>query len=797
MSFSSFPSALPYFDELHDNELLNELIKGLEREDNNVNVTGATSEGEKEAHPFMKAFHQMTNLTLTENGALTNASTQDAILDLSYGIQAVQPSGLDTMLKSAWEKDPLTTMHIIFYTRSIHRGKSLKEPFFQAYCWLLLNHPRTALANLHVLIDGTVRTDSKLQRKRRKDKKQRQAEEEGWDVMDDSGVDKEDESVETLLPRRDFKTHGYWKDLCTLLTIYCQDELEGPPKENEYQYRALHWPRMVRNKSNHRAKQQKKMANAGAPKDIEKIKEANAEHNRVQKERAREIRLEQRALRNKRVCELLEKDKTYRALHFTIAKLFSDQLRQDMVQMEMNREAMAEDKSNRKNSYALSENLSLAGKWSPSLCASHDKHTFLATTIAENLFPPKKYQEKDETRQHYLNKVRDLYRKEYLIPLRSALDLAEHHMGPGKWDTVDIRHLSAVCLQQNIRLFFKHTPDKVIKYMEKVSMGKKKVSGATLGPHELVYRARTDGIDEKMSKSLKKIPEAIEKYKEVQKMLLNGQWNTLVESIRDTALIDTSSTTDQAKKKIDLGECLAICDVSGSMIWSGASDSDPAKFPINAAIGLSLVVSNLAKPPFNGALITFTDTPRLFEVDTRAPFTEQVDEILQSPMGFNTNLCKIFTDVLLPMAMKHNLAPEDMVKRLFIFTDMEFDEVDNGMNSFITTQEFIHKQYHDAGYEVPELVWWNLCSNKKYTSVKRMNTPVTKDDTGVSLLSGFSAAMLKTFLDGDVCDVKDEKEEATVDGVKDSKQKAKKETPLDFVMRAVYHESFNGIVVVS
>ncbi|CEG80919.1 hypothetical protein RMATCC62417_15181 [Rhizopus microsporus] len=60
------------------------------------------------------------------------------------------------------------------------------------------------------------------------------------------------------------------------------------------------------------------------------------------------------------------------------------------------------------------------------------------------------------------------------------------------------------------------------------------------------------------------------------------------------------------------------------------------------------------------------------------------------------------------------------------------------------------------------------------------HAPVKKDDAGVKMLAGYSANMLKTFLDGD--DI--------------GEDKAKQETPLDFAKKAVYHESFKDLVVV-
>lgn len=799
MSFTTYPAALPYFEELHKEALLKDLIaelcpiEGGDDEKKKMNKDDVVVDGldVNNTSKFMEAFDEVANQKLTTNGALTNASSRDDLIDLYYGIDAVSPDSRHEMFKAAWKQDPKMTLHIFFYARSIHRGKSLNTAFFNAYSWLLLNHPRSALANLHVLIDGTIRTDAELEHTRRQEKQKAQAEGDGWEAV---------EEKHELLTRRDFKTHGCWKDLLVLVTIYCQGEVTGIKQGSEY--RALVWPRTPRNESlrsvanrerNKRYKLRRDMTPEEVAKDLENSEKMKMEHNKKQEADAKEKRLQERKRRNQVVSDLLENDKTYRALHFTVAQLFANQLKEDMKQMEKNKQNKLQGR------HALAFNLSMAAKWAPSLCMSYDKHTFLATSIAELLFPPQEFQEKDESRVHYLNKVRELYRKNYLVPLRSAMDITEHYMSAGKWSNVDFSHIPAVCLQQNIGNFFKHAPNAVTDYMAQVAEGTKKVSGATLGPNELVFRASQTGLPKNLLKVISDQPELMEKFTSSQENLVNGQWDTLIKSIRDTSLLAANKDDEnktKKKKKIDLGECLAICDVSGSMMCGA---DKPENQPLYAAVGLSLVVTNLAKHPFNGAIVTFTDVPSAFKVDTNKPFSDQVKKVLSSEVGFNTNICRVFTDVLLPMAKKHNLAPEDMVKRLFIFTDMEFDAEDNGMDNFLTTHEFIKKQYEDAGYKVPELVWWNLCSQNVYKSSKDMTVPVTKSDTGVSLLSGFSASMIKTFLDGDV---DDQDEDNNNDKESDQEEEQEEDennddsTSLDFIKKSVFHESFEGIVVV-
>jgi len=57
----------------------------------------------------------------------------------------------------------------------------------------------------------------------------------------------------------------------------------------------------------------------------------------------------------------------------------------------------------------------------------------------------------------------------------------------------------------------------------------------------------------------------------------------------------------------------------------------------------------------------------------------------------------------------------------------------------------IRRKYNNAGYEMPQIVFWNL--NGGYG---RDNTPVRFNDQGVALVSGFSPAIMKAVLANDL-----------------------------------------------
>ena len=83
---------------------------------------------------------------------------------------------------------------------------------------------------------------------------------------------------------------------------------------------------------------------------------------------------------------------------------------------------------------------------------------------------------------------------------------------------------------------------------------------------------------------------------------------------------------------------------------------------------------------------------------------------------------------------------DDLPKNILIISDMEFDACardDNGRR-FENKKLFkvISQKYEEAGYKLPRLVFWNVNSRTK-------TIPLTENDCGVALVSGFSANIAK------------------------------------------------------
>jgi hypothetical protein len=177
-----------------------------------------------------------------------------------------------------------------------------------------------------------------------------------------------------------------------------------------------------------------------------------------------------------------------------------------------------------------------------------------------------------------------------------------------------------------------------------------------------------------------------------------------------------------------LTNCLAVCDVSGSM--SG--------LPMEVCVALGLLVSELSDEPWRGRVVTFSEHPEIHRI-TGDTLSEKTGFVRAMDWGMNTDFQAVF-DKILEVAVDAGLPAEKMVRRVFVFSDMEFDQASD--RPWETDYEAIVRKFSEAGYGavVPEVVFWNLRDSKAM--------PVMSGQKGVALVSGFSKNMLKLFLDG-------------------------------------------------
>jgi hypothetical protein len=96
-----------------------------------------------------------------------------------------------------------------------------------------------------------------------------------------------------------------------------------------------------------------------------------------------------------------------------------------------------------------------------------------------------------------------------------------------------------------------------------------------------------------------------------------------------------------------------------------------------------------------------------------------------------------------------------MPKKLFVFTDMQFNNTitgnferdyrnsRNNTNALDTVYKSIVKLYEANNYTAPKFIFWNLNSDSNEVF------PVNCDTEGTAIVSGFSEQLLKIFMNYD------------------------------------------------
>ena len=750
---SNFPVLVPYAAELYASEkdfadYLRSIKPGAKTTARAADT--ATEAQVSQSHPLVDALlasdqrnHDKTSLeaenkTLTANADVAFLSTKSALVDLFFELgDSLSRDDLEEALARAWAEDADATLKIIFNCRSIHLGKASRETFYRCAGWLYTFHPRTLLENLAWLTRPLIAKKVKKEDDKSKTKSSTDGQDEPEDVDEFVLVVPEGEDADlTQFDVKNGVAHGYWKDLLNILVLAVENEL-GPD----------HNIHNVLNK--------------------DERKKRRSERDWVQ-QNAKKRKLSELSERHSKATVLFNKDPTYRALHLTIARLFAAQLGKDIALLH----------SDHKHKI---RQLSMVGKWAPSLKEFHDKHTFIASSIAEILHPhdlvcpsvPK------ADRETYLKHARESYRRLTLSPLRKALAIVERDITAKTFENIKYDRLPSLAIDRYQSLFVDKDFDHFFAYMEKVASGQKQISGAILLPSVLVSRALASKTSHSVTpRRNKKTGPRVNTKELAQQMVLDGQWKALVQRIRDSGTMQNA---------------IAVCDVSGSMTYPKFKDGSR---PMDSAIGLSLLLAEIVEKPWGGTFITFSENPTVQKVggaDDKRTFVEKVKYIMNSEWGMNTDLVKVFEQLILPVAIKNEVKKDDMVKQVFVFSDMQFDAATSGSDERWTTAfTRIKRRFEDAGYDMPEVVFWNLAGISYGT--KPVGAP---NESGVSLVGGYSQGQMKMFLDGGEFEDEMEEDKIEDDAVKVMVDKEKKKTdPLVTVRKAISHPAYRMLKVV-
>ena len=424
--------------------------------------------------------------------------------------------------------------------------------------------------------------------------------------------------------------------------------------------------------------------------------------------------------------------------------------------------------------------LSLAVKWVPKEGRSLDKQTKIYNLISESLCNKMEY----KTKNCVTIQQKKRFVRQSISPIQDAINTTEKLECTNKFDEIQFKFVPGRTMfkkklaylyadkngnyrgSEEARLKCRQN---LLEFIELVKGGKAKIHGKTMFIHELCEYIHSNSISSE------------------EEDILNAQYNDHLEHFRKI-MIDGN---------IKLNKGVVLADFSGSMTGD----------PMNAAMAIAILISDLCESPWNNRFISFESEPQWIQLtypnteieynkqqcytsdcfdSTKAgqslTFCEKVRVCASSPWGGSTNFMKAH-ELILNIADENNLTQEDMPEWFICASDMQFNHSQNtqtidcewphtygGIKSSVGDWDENHTiltdKYNAKGYTLPQMIYWNLRDTSQFVS--------KSERKGVQMLSGFSTMQLKSFLETlDIVDV----------------------TPWDTFLNAINNECFDDIKI--
>lgn len=350
--------------------------------------------------------------------------------------------------------------------------------------------------------------------------------------------------------------------------------------------------------------------------------------------------------------------------------------------------------------------ISLLGKWMPSENASSVNSLIFAQILRKGL-----------------GMSSAQYRKT-LSKLRKYLDIVESKMSSGQWDEINYE---AVPSRANLiynDAFLRNDEERRRAFLSALDKGEAKINASVLYPHDIVHKYSECGY---YREHLREYDAALE-----------ALWRELP---------DTVSGCENT---------IVVADGSGSMCCSVGNTKVTA---LEVANALAIYFAERSSGEFKNKYITFSKHPQLVDLGKENTLKDKIEIALAHDECSNTNIEAVF-DLILNTAIKNHMRQEDVPANVLIISDMEFDSCavcnsGNDRRGYYYNNRFIfqdarvsaplfrtiEQKYHEAGYKLPRLVFWNVNS-------RTGTIPVHENDMGVALVSGFSVNICKMVMSG-------------------------------------------------
>lgn len=274
----------------------------------------------------------------------------------------------------------------------------------------------------------------------------------------------------------------------------------------------------------------------------------------------------------------------------------------------------------------------------------------------------------------------------------SKTNVVEQLMSAKNWKNIDLSKVPSLAMKKYRKAFRTHGI--LQPFIEKVVAGEAKLHAKRLFPHEIIldlmnavnWRPGQNRIDPTI------------------RSLFDEQWKALKN-------IDELNIDFRA---------LPIIDVSGSML-------SYERVPISIALGIGFFLAERnPNSAFRDYFITFSSSPA-FQKIIGHDIASKIENALKADWAMSTNLEETMR-LILKKAISSKVPADEMPTHLIIISDMQFDRAVYQSDSNAT--QMIRTLYAAAGYEMPNVIFWNAGPYD--------NVPAQINDNGVFLISGKS-----------------------------------------------------------
>jgi len=283
--------------------------------------------------------------------------------------------------------------------------------------------------------------------------------------------------------------------------------------------------------------------------------------------------------------------------------------------------------------------------------------------------------------------------KHYRKRIVELTKVVEQDMCANRWTDINYSHVPSLAASRYQKAFRKHDPEGYEAYKDKLLSGEAKVNASAVYPYDVI-KAHNQGGDATVAQA---------------------QWDALPNYCGDELV-------------------LPLCDVSGSMMTPVGGNKNLTCLDVCVSLGLYLADKNTG--PFKDMFLTFTDNSKL-EI-LKGNLISKLDQLRKADWALSTNLHSAF-EAILKYAQEWKVPQRHMPKYLLIMSDMQFNQCARHDDS---AMQMIERKYAEAGYQVPNIVFWNL-------NARANQVPVKYDKPGVALVSGFSPSIMASILKAD------------------------------------------------